>query len=113
MRMTRRVLLRTGAASIVVLGAGAWWASRQTATRAREPWRAAATGFGDARLDALAYAILAPNPHNMQPWQVRLDGEDALTLCAGVELRSDDLNNTLPPAARGLAAEPNQRRQAR
>ena len=44
----------------------------RTATSAREPWRRAAEGFGDPRLDALAYAILAPNPHNMQPWQLEL-----------------------------------------
>ena len=33
--------------------------------------------FGDVRLDALAYAILAPNPHNMQPWKIELDGDEA------------------------------------
>jgi heterotetrameric sarcosine oxidase gamma subunit len=37
---------------------------------ATEPWRRAGQSLGDPRLDALAYAILAPNPHNRQPWTV-------------------------------------------
>ncbi|GAB5412644.1 MAG: hypothetical protein Cons2KO_02470 [Congregibacter sp.] len=75
MTITRRAVLVSGAASVVLLGGAGFWASGQTAVQAREPWRAAGTGFGDARLDAFAYAILAPNPHNMQPWQVALDEE--------------------------------------
>lgn len=75
MAIGRRALLRTGAASVVILGGSGLWASRQTAVDAREPWKAAAAGFGDPRLDALAYAILAPNPHNMQPWLVALDDQ--------------------------------------
>jgi hypothetical protein len=78
---TRRSLLKTGAAAVVILGAGAAaWSLTRAPTRAREPWSKAGTSFGDIRLDCLAYAILAPNPHNMQPWRVRLDGEDALSL---------------------------------
>lgn len=88
---TRRSLLKTGSgAAIVVLGAGAaGWALTRAPTRAREPWSKAGTSFGDARLDALSYAILAPNPHNMQPWRVRLDGEDRLTVYC-------DLSRLLP-----------------
>lgn len=78
---TRRTILQTGAAAIVILGAGAaLWSLTRAPKRAREPWSKAGASFGDARLDALAYAILAPNPHNMQPWRVRLDGDDALTV---------------------------------
>ena len=72
--VTRRAVLTTGAASIVVAGlGGAWWQATAPGTAAREPWRRAAEGFGDPRLDVLAYAILAPNPHNMQPWRVELN----------------------------------------
>lgn len=46
---------------------------------AREPWRQAGK-YADYRKRALSYALLAPNPHNRQPWLVRLDGADALTL---------------------------------
>ena len=74
--VTRRTLLTTGAASIVVVGLGsAWWTSTGPAKSAREPWKVASAGLGDPRLDVLAYAILAPNPHNMQPWKIAL-GED-------------------------------------
>lgn len=46
---------------------------------ARRPWQRAGR-YGDVRRRALSYALLAPNPHNLQPWRVRLEGDDALTL---------------------------------
>ncbi|MDZ7629045.1 MAG: hypothetical protein U5J99_11665 [Parvularculaceae bacterium] len=79
---TRRMVLQTGGAAIVVgtlTGAGAFAVTR-TPRRALEPWSRAGESFGDPRLDALSFAILAPNPHNMQPWRVALDGDDALTV---------------------------------
>ena len=54
----------------------------------REPWRRAGR-YDDVRRRALSYALLAPNPHNRQPWVVRLDNVDALTLFV-------DLNRRLP-----------------
>ena len=83
MAISRRAVLLVGGAAIVVAGAG--WALTREPTKAREPWRRAGESLGDPRLDALAYAILAPNPHNMQPWMVRLDGEDALTIFCNLE----------------------------
>lgn len=81
MAQTRRAILKTGAAGVVILGAGAAaWSLTRAPVEAREPWSKAGASFGDARLDALSYAILAPNPHNMQPWRIRLDGDDALTV---------------------------------
>ncbi|MEM1404836.1 MAG: twin-arginine translocation pathway signal protein [Pseudomonadota bacterium] len=85
MSLSRRALLKTGAASIIVLGAGGSWMSTLTSRSAREPWSTAGQSFGDPRLDALAYAILAPNPHNMQPWQVRMRGTDGFTLSANLD----------------------------
>lgn len=80
---SRRGVLRIGGAALLLTAAGAaGWALTRAPRAARAPWGAAAKGFGDARLDALAYAILAPNPHNMQPWRVRLEGEDSFTLYA-------------------------------
>lgn len=85
MNKNRRAILKTGAATLLVLGAGSvWWGSTRTSTTAREPWRRATLGFGDPRLDVCAYAILAPNPHNMQPWQIQL--EDALTFSVSCNL---------------------------
>jgi hypothetical protein len=36
--------------------------------------------YADPRLRALSFAILAPNPHNRQPWIVDLSGGDEVTL---------------------------------
>jgi hypothetical protein len=79
---TRRALLQVGAAAVIVAGlggAGAFVLTR-TPRRALEPWSRAGESFGDPRLDALAFAILAPNPHNMQPWRIALEGADALAV---------------------------------
>ena len=81
--ISRRALLTTGTASAVLLGlGGTWWATTGPARTAREPWRIASNGFGDPRLDVLAYAILAPNPHNMQPWRIGLgEGGEFTVYC--------------------------------
>lgn len=52
------------------------------------PWRtdAAAQG-GDFRLLTLRYAILAPNPHNRQPWRIRLEGGDAALIFCDLDRR--------------------------
>ncbi len=88
--LSRRALLKTGAASVIMFGvAGTWWVTTRPAKTARAPWRAASEGFGDPRLDVLAYAILAPNPHNMQPWRIGMgDGLEFTVYC--------DLDRLLP-----------------
>lgn len=43
-------------------------------------WVSPGSAERDVRRYALAHAILAPNPHNRQPWLARLDGTDAVTL---------------------------------
>lgn len=43
-------------------------------------WRSPGAGETDPRRHALAHAILAPNPHNMQPWLVDLSGADEIVL---------------------------------
>ena len=76
--MNRRAILLTGTAAVLIVGAG--WALTRAPKKARAPWRAAEEGFGDPRLDILAYAVLAPSAHNMQPWRIRLDGDTAFSL---------------------------------
>lgn len=46
-------------------------------TLARAPW-AAAGNYTEPRMRALSFAILAPNPHNRQPWQAKLVGDDTI-----------------------------------
>lgn len=43
-------------------------------------WRNPGAGETDPRRHALAHAILAPNPHNMQPWLVDLAGDNEIVL---------------------------------
>ena len=53
---------------------------RPTPERALAPWSEAGAGYADPRKRALSWAILAPNPHNRQPWVVDLGGPDRVTL---------------------------------
>lgn len=81
MVLARRTLLRSGALAaggIVLAGGGAaTFLATRTPHRALAPWDEAVRGsFGDPRERALAYAVLAPNPHNRQPWLVELRGSD-------------------------------------
>jgi len=86
--LTRRGLLKVGAASITVLGVSsvAWWNTRSPVA-AYAPWAMAGKSLGDPRLDALAYAILVPNPHNRQPWKVALNKDLGLSLYCDLERR--------------------------
>lgn len=79
--ISRRRLLTTGAASIVLLGGYAFYQTTVVPVRhASASWRVAGKGFDDPRLSALSYAILSPNPHNRQPWLVELVEDDRLVL---------------------------------
>jgi hypothetical protein len=92
---TRRAILITAGAAAVVAGAGATgFAYAPGLGRARSPWSRAGESLGDPRLDALAFAILAPNPHNMQPWRFELIGEDAVDVTCDLARR---LPETDPP----------------
>lgn len=50
-------------------------------------WRDPGAGEADVRRFALAHAILAPNPHNTQPWLVELDDGDGMTLYCDLDRR--------------------------
>jgi len=78
----RKVLGIIGGGSIVAATAGAGvFLSTRTPTRAMLPWQQAGQ-YQEPRRRALSYAILAPNPHNRQPWQVDLSQQDRITLFA-------------------------------
>ncbi len=81
MALTRRHFIAISGTSAVVVaaGAGAFAVTREP-TEALRPWQAAADFNEDPRIRALSYAILAPNPHNRQPWLVELDGASDVVL---------------------------------
>ena len=85
---TRRTVLLVGGASVLVAGAGlAAYARGPGLSRAIAPWSQAGESFGDPRLDALAYAILAPSSHNRQPWMFELIGEDRIDVYCDLDRR--------------------------
>ncbi|MEM6275532.1 MAG: twin-arginine translocation pathway signal protein [Pseudomonadota bacterium] len=75
----RKTLALLGGGFIVAAGAGAGVEITRTPRTANAPWTAAG-GYDDSRMRALSYAILAPNPHNQQPWLVDLGTPDEITL---------------------------------
>lgn len=86
--LTRRNILMTGGAAALIGGIGAVGIAQGPGlAKARAPWRQAGESFGDPRLDALAYAILAPNPHNRQPWQFDLVGDNRIDVHIDLDRR--------------------------
>lgn len=78
--MNRRNFLKlAGGGVILAAGGTGLFSATSTPRKALAPWDQAGS-YPDPRMHALSYAILAPNPHNRQPWIVSLDGDDALTL---------------------------------
>lgn len=68
---------------IRVLGGGAIFAATGCAPAGADPraaWSNPGAGETDVRRKALSWAILAPNPHNMQPWIVDLSVQDEIAL---------------------------------
>ena len=80
MTLSRRktLALLGGGIILAATGATAYGVTRMPKS-AYAPW-AAAGGYSDPRMHALSYAILAPNPHNRQPWQVDLRVPGEVTL---------------------------------
>ncbi len=71
-------LIGGGLVAAAALPAGGFLATR-TPHDALRPW-ARAGGYGEPRRDALSYALLAPSPHNLQPWLAELVGDDGVRL---------------------------------
>jgi len=75
----------------VILAAGGTLAAvaSRTPDLAVAPWAAAGADYTEPRKKALSYAILAPNPHNRQPWLADLREADMIQLFV-------DTNRMLP-----------------
>lgn len=65
----RKTLALIGGGTILAATGASAFAITRTPQAAVAPWASAGT-YDDPRLRALSYAILAPNPHNRQPWKV-------------------------------------------
>ena len=75
---TRRHIFQLLAAAPVLASAGCSGLSETPDPYAA--WRQPGQGEADPRRFVLAHGLLAPNPHNRQPWLVRLEGADAMSL---------------------------------
>ncbi|MDP2802591.1 MAG: nitroreductase family protein [Phreatobacter sp.] len=86
--MNRRVFLLSSAATGLVAATGATaFALTRTPTAALLPWAEAGTAGPDPRRFVIGHAILAPNPHNRQPWIVELTGPTSMTLYCDLDRR--------------------------
>lgn len=87
MSATRRHFLGAFGATLLTVKAG--MVRSQPLAAPLAPWAVSGASAADPRLAAMAWAVLAPNPHNRQPWALRLVGEhEALLFC--------DLDRRLP-----------------
>lgn len=82
MAISRKSFLRVLGGGGIVVAAGAFAVSRLDAMPAVaiEAWRGPEPSEKDPRRRALAWALLAPNPHNLQSWAVDLAEPDAIVL---------------------------------
>ena len=84
MTSRRKFMTILGGGVILAAGGIGAWATTRDPAGARQPWETAkaltAGANGDPRIFALAHAILAPNPHNRQPWVAELSTPGEITL---------------------------------
>jgi hypothetical protein len=73
-----------GGAVLAAVGAFGFKATRAPQT-AYMPWNRAGE-YEDPRMRALSWALLAPNPHNRQPWLADLSESGAITLYVDTDL---------------------------
>lgn len=84
----RKTLALIGGGTILAAAGGVAWEVTRPLTSALAPWDRAGS-YDDPRMNALSWAILAPNSHNIQPWKVDLSEPDTAVLYA-------DLDRLLP-----------------
>lgn len=78
--MNRRDFLKlSGGGFIVSAAALGGFLGTRTPNSALRPWINAGQ-YEDLRLRALSYAILSPNPHNRQPWEIELLGDNKIKI---------------------------------
>lgn len=86
--MNRRMfLLSAGTTGLVAVTGATAFALTRTPTAALLPWSQAGASRNDPRRFVIEHAILAPNPHNRQPWIVELTGPATMTLYCDLDRR--------------------------
>ena len=86
MRPSRRqILFGASAGAVLAVAGGTLRVLRKPDTSG--PWQLAGGDGEDFRLGIFRTAILAPNPHNRQPWQIRLVGEREAVVTCDLERR--------------------------
>jgi hypothetical protein len=94
----RQFITLLGGGLVLAAGSAGAFVSTRNPEKAFKPWSLAGTYESDVRKFALSYAILAPNPHNRQPWLVELrgPGEAVLFVDAAKMLpRTDPMNRQI------------------
>lgn len=82
----RKFLSLVGGGTIIAAGSSyGIFALTRTPYLALKPWSNAGKGYADPRKRALSYAILAPNPHNRQPWKIDLSQADTIKILIDTE----------------------------
>jgi nitroreductase len=84
---SRRSIVIGASGTLALVCAGLGWRVTRKPRTATRPWTFDPTPLPDIRLDALRYAILAPNPHNRQPWMIRMVGDDIVDLSVDLDKR--------------------------
>ena len=87
--VSRRGVLAAGMGGMALVSIGGVWRVTRAPQTAFAPWDLDPVPPVDVRLDAFRYAILAPNPHNRQPWMIEMIGEDEAIV-------TTDLSRDLP-----------------
>ena len=88
MSKSRRTFLwGVGGAGLMLVGGGALFVATRRPAAALRAWDAAKASSSDPRLDVFRHAILAPNPHNRQPWQIELIGQDEAVIACDLDRR--------------------------
>lgn len=83
----RHFLISAGATGLVAATGVTAFALTRTPAAALAPWAEAAATQPDPRRFVLNHAVLAPNPHNRQPWIIELTGPLTMTLWCDLDRR--------------------------
>lgn len=98
MNLTRRKMMFLVGGGVVLAAAGGFgYAATRMPQTAFRPWDLAGT-YTDPRMRALSFALLAPNPHNRQPWLADLSKDGEVTLFAETDRmlpETDPLNRQI------------------